>query len=219
MHTVELAGAARSHIVTSWTHGVRAARSRARTWGIRPHSCLSYDVAVKSLRSWLGIGQEPTPRHTPLRDLVNALEQLEPERARHLARFAYLLGRVAHADRHVSADETKAMEAIVKEEGRLTAEQAMLVVSLAKSSNLLFGGTADFIVAQEFAERASYAEKLALVRCLFIVSAIDQTVSMAEETEIHRVANQLRIDPADLTALRVAHKQFLPGLSSERGSR
>ena len=73
--------------------------------------------------------------------------------------------------------------------------------------------------AQEFADTASYAEKLALVRCLFIVSATDQSVSMAEEAEIHRIANQLRIDPGDLTALRVAHRQYLPGLSSERGSR
>ena len=38
----------------------------------------------------------------------------------------------------------------------------MLVVSLAKTSNLLFGGTADFEVARDFAVSASYDEKLAL---------------------------------------------------------
>ena len=36
---------------------------------------------------------------------------------------------------------------------RLTPDQAMLVVSLAKTSNLLFGGTADFQVAQAGDER------------------------------------------------------------------
>ena len=169
---------------------------------------------MKSLRSWLSV-ERAAPEHSPLRELVDALDRLDPDRARYLARFAYLLGRVAHADRHVSPEETRAMEALVMQEGQLDADQAMLVVSLAKTSNLLFGGTADFIVAQEFAGSATYAEKLALVRCLFAVSATDQSISMAEEAEIHRIANQLKIDPPDLIALRVAHKQYLPGLSNE----
>jgi uncharacterized tellurite resistance protein B-like protein len=154
----------------------------------------------------------PKQEHSPLRDVVDALEQLEPERARYLARFAYLLGRVAHADRHVSIEETQAMERLVREEGRLSVDQSILVTSLAKSSNVLFGGTADFEVAREFSERASYEEKLALARCLFAVAATDQSISMAEETEIHRILGQLRVEPADLTALRIAHQPFLPGL-------
>ena len=173
---------------------------------------------MKSLRSWLNLDRAleraKAPEHAPLRELVNTLDKLEPDRARHLARFAYLLGRVAHADRHVSPEETRAMEGLVMEEGRLTADQAMLVVSLAKSSNLMFRGTTDFTVAQEFADAASDDEKLALVRCLFAVAAIDQSISMPEEAEIHRIANQLRIDPGDLTALRLAHRRYLPGLSS-----
>jgi hypothetical protein len=35
---------------------------------------------------------------------------------------------------------------------------------------------------------------------------------MAEETEIHRITNQLKINPPDLTALRVQHRRFLPGV-------
>src|SRR5215203_4247244 len=103
-----------------------------------------------TLRGWLGLGRTEEPDRAPLRALVDTLELLQPGRARHLARFAYLLGRVAHADRHVSPEETKSMEAIVVEHGALTADQAIVVVGLAKSSNLLFGGTADFQVAQEF---------------------------------------------------------------------
>jgi len=168
---------------------------------------------MRSIASWLGLGATPKAEHSPLRSVVDALDRLEPERARHLARFAYLLGRVAHADRHVSPEETRAMEGLVRDEGQLSVDQSILVVSLAKSSNILFGGTADFEVAREFAEHASYPEKLALARCVFAVAASDQAISMAEETEIHRILNQLRIEPADLTALRVAHKPFLPGMS------
>jgi uncharacterized tellurite resistance protein B-like protein len=172
-------------------------------------------MPLNNLLSWLGLGRAETPEHAPLRQLVDALDRLEPDRARHLARFAYLLGRVAHADRHVSPEETEAMERLVMEEGGLTRDQAMLVIALAKSSNALFGGTADFQVAQEYAESATYTEKLALARCLFAVAAIDDSISMAEETEIHRITNQLKIDPPDLTALRVQHRRFLPGVKGD----
>jgi uncharacterized tellurite resistance protein B-like protein len=172
-------------------------------------------MPVAKLKAWLGLDRTDTSTPTPLGDVVEALDRLDPARARHLARFAYLLGRVAHADRHVSAEETRAMEALVRDEGRIDPEVAVLVVSLAKSSNLLFGGTADYLVAQEFADAASYDEKLALARCLFAVAATDESISMAEETEIHRILNQLRIQPHDLTALRVEHRKFLPGLSGQ----
>jgi uncharacterized tellurite resistance protein B-like protein len=171
-------------------------------------------VPLNSLLAWLGLGRAEAPAHAPLRELVEALDRLEPDRARHLARFAYLLGRVAHADRHVSAEETQAMERLVTDEGGLTRDQAMLVVALSKTSNQLFGGTADFQVAQEFAETTTYDEKLALARCLFAVAATDSAISMAEETEIHRITNQLKIEPGDLTALRVQHRKFLPGVKS-----
>jgi uncharacterized tellurite resistance protein B-like protein len=172
-------------------------------------------MPVAKLKAWLGLDRTDTSTPAPLGDVVEALDRLDPARARHLARFAYLLGRVAHADRHVSAEETRAMEALVRDEGRIDPEVAVLVVSLAKSSNLLFGGTADYLVAQEFAEAASYDEKLALARCLFAVAATDESISMAEETEIHRIMNQLRIQPHDLTALRIEHRKFLPGLSGQ----
>ena len=88
----------------------------------------------------------------------------------------------------------------------------MVVVQLAKTSNLLFGGTANYEVARGFSATATYDEKLALMRCLFAVSATDESISTAEESEIHRIANELRIDHPDLVALRVTHQRHLPGL-------
>ena len=167
---------------------------------------------MNAIRAWLGLDRPDTPDIAPLRETLDALDHLEPGRARYLAAFAYLLGRVAHADQHVSAQETEAMEALVREQGGLTDEQAMMVVQLARTSNLLFGGTANFLVAREFSVTATYEQKLALMRCLFAVSASDATISLAEEGEIHRIARELRIEQADLTALRVAHRKHLPGL-------
>ena len=168
-------------------------------------------MSFQAIRDFLGLGQSSAPEPTPLRELIESLDRLDPVRARHLARFAYLLGRVAHADRHVSPDETRAMEALVVREGALSPDQATVVIGLAKTSNLLFGGTADYQVALEFAESASYEEKMALGRCLFSVASSDHQISLAEEAEIHRILNQLRILPEDLTKLRVEHGQYLPG--------
>src|SRR5688572_12740980 len=106
---------------------------------------------LKSIQGWLGItGEAAAPEPTPLRELVNALDRLEPSRAQHLARFAYLLGRVALVDEHISDEETKTMEHLLAEHGGLAADQAMLVVSLAKATHAMFGVTTHFAITQEF---------------------------------------------------------------------
>ncbi len=168
---------------------------------------------LKSLHAWLGFTEAPaTPEPAPLRELVSALDRLEPARAQYLARFAYLLGRVARADEHNSEEETRAMEVLLVDHGQLTSEQAMLVVSLSKASNLVFGSHADFAVTQEFTDSTSYEERLAVARCLFAVAAADERISIDEEAEVHRITNQLRIERPDLTAIRLQHRRFLPGM-------
>jgi len=169
---------------------------------------------MSSLRQWLGLERHEPGNVSPLRATLDALDHMEPERARFLAAFAYILGRVAHADRDVSPEESAAMEAAVRAEGDLSSDQAMLVVQLAKTNNLLFGGTADFLIAREFSTLATYEQKLTLMRCLFSVAASDTRISVAEEGEIHRIANELRIQREDLLALRVAHGKHLPGLAA-----
>jgi uncharacterized tellurite resistance protein B-like protein/uncharacterized damage-inducible protein DinB len=167
------------------------------------------------LRSWLGVQDDASAghHHDALRDVLDALDRLEPERARHLAAFAYLLGRIAHADQHVSAEETHAMEEHVAQEGQIPRQQAMLVVGLAKTSNLLFGGTANFLVAREFEKTATHEQKLALLRCLFAVSAAEGRISVAEEGEIQRIARELKVEHGDVVKLRLAYRDHLPGLA------
>jgi uncharacterized tellurite resistance protein B-like protein len=172
-------------------------------------------MPLKTIRAWLGIDAPEKDEFAPLRETLEALDHLEPDRARYLGAFAYLLGRVAHADQHVSPGETRAMEALVREHGQLSEDQAIVVVQLAKTSNLLFGGTANFLVAREFSDLATDGQKLALLRCLFALAATDAAISTAEEGEIHRIAKELRVDHADLVALRLAHQRRLPGLSRE----
>ena len=176
-------------------------------------------MPLKSIRAWLGVDAPEKQtvaqkeKFAPLRETLDALDHFEPDHARYLAAFAYLLGRVAHADQHVSPEETSAMEALVREQVHLTQEQAMIVVQLAKTSNLLFGGTANYLVAREFSGLATRDQKLALMGCLFEVSAADEAISLAEENELHRIGKELGIERSNLIALRVAHQRHLPGRS------
>ena len=114
--------------------------------------------------------------------ISSALASVPPERARVVAAFAYLLGRVAHADHTLNADEVEAMERYVVEVGQVPPQEAHAVVAIAGVQSHEFRGTEDFRVAQEFRAVASDEEKLALLRCLFAVSAADEDVVTAETT-------------------------------------
>ena len=145
-----------------------------------------------SIWNFLGLGKEPqvesgrqgklvSAETETVRKIVQALDRLELERARYIAAFAYLLGRVAHADQHVSEEETREMERIVMERGGLPEEQAVLVVQMAKTQNLLFGGTENFLVSREFGKIAGRDQKLALLDCLYAVCSADQSISTVED--------------------------------------
>ena len=54
-----------------------------------------------------------------VRKIARKLEALPRSRARFVASFAYVLGRVAYADHDVSDEETRAMEELVREEVEL----------------------------------------------------------------------------------------------------
>jgi uncharacterized tellurite resistance protein B-like protein len=153
-----------------------------------------------------------------VRRVVSALERLEPETARYIARFAYVLGRVAGADQGVSPEETRSMERIVMERGGLTEEQAVLVVQIAKSQHALFGGTEDYLVTREFASAATREQKLALLDCCLAVAAADADVSLAEDDTVREIAKEIGLTHADFIGARSAYRDALAVLKPPRGS-
>ncbi|MBI4458532.1 MAG: TerB family tellurite resistance protein [Acidobacteria bacterium] len=143
-----------------------------------------------------------------VRKIVAALNRWEPERARFIAAFAYLLSRVAHADQEISDEETRTMERIVMEHG-LTEEQAILVVQMAKTQKTLFGGTENFLVSREFDKIASREQKLALLDCLYAVSAADRSISVVEDHEIRKISRELKLSHKDYIEVRLAYRDHL----------
>lgn len=173
-----------------------------------------------SLRRFLGLdhaSSAPADESATVRRIVDALERQDPETARFVARFAYVLGRVAYADQSASAVETRAIERIVMDRSRLPEAQAVLVVQIAKSQNLLFGGTEDYVVTREFARTATREQKLGLLDCCFAVSAADEDVSIEEDNVIRRIAQELGLTHDDFIAARSAYRDYLAVLRKPAG--
>jgi uncharacterized tellurite resistance protein B-like protein len=178
---------------------------------------------VSFLKRFLGIDVTPddrrdvVPETETVRKIIDSLDRLEPERARYIAAFAYVLSRVANADSSISPEETSAMERIVMERGELPEEQAIVVVQMAKTQNLLFGGTENYLVTREFARIASRKQKVALLQCLFAVSSVDESIVSEEDTEIRKVASEIGLSHKDFIEIKVEHRDHLEVLKKRQG--
>jgi uncharacterized tellurite resistance protein B-like protein len=144
-----------------------------------------------------------------VRQVVDALDELDPARARWIASFAFILGRVARADLEISEDEVRAMERILVEKGNLPEEQAIIVVHMAKIHNELFGGTDNYLVTREFDQNATHEEKMALLDCLFAVATADLSISSHEDNEIRVIAGELHLDRSDFLGFRSRYRDHL----------
>ena len=164
---------------------------------------------MRSILSLLGVGQDAPDDSDTIRRIAAELDQLDPDRARYIAAFAFVLSRIASADHQVDAEEVAVMERLVAERSGLPAEQAVLVVQMAKSQQLLFGGTDAFQVTRELARLATHEEKLGILDCLFAVAAADSRVRTAEADEIGRIARELRLEQPDVSRLRNKYRDLL----------
>jgi uncharacterized tellurite resistance protein B-like protein len=150
-----------------------------------------------------------------VRKIASALDQMDPEQAKFIAAFAYLLSRVARADLILAPDEVTVMEKIVMQQAGIPEEQAILVVQMAKTQNLLFGATENYLVTREFNQMATHPQKLGLLHCLFAVAAADYSIATIEDNEIAQIADELRIEHQDFIAVRSKFRDRLAVLKKQ----
>ena len=164
---------------------------------------------MASLFDWLRNQAQGTPTASgdtdTVRRIASELDKIEPNRARFLAAFAYVLSRVAGADMHISQVETAEMVVLLQQAGQLPEAQALLVVELAKTQHRLFGGTENFLVTREFRQVASDEERRRMLDCLFAVAVADDELSSEEESQIWQTAGELGFTRQEFVAARLAH--------------
>ena len=147
-----------------------------------------------------------------VRRIVGRLEALPPERARFLAGFAYILSRAAHADLHISDEETTQIERFVAEHGGIDTAQAVVVVEMAKLQARHHGATEDYLVTREFKRHSTPAERVALLRCCFAIAAVDEAIGGEESAAVNQIASELDIDRETLRQLRAEHGHLFSAL-------
>lgn len=153
-----------------------------------------------------------------VRKISRELEGIDPDRARYLAAFAYLLGRVAYADRNVSSQEARMMEKILVERGKIPEDQAVLIIEIARQQNRLLGHVDNFLVTREFNELATVEQKQDLIACLYAISSSDHSISSVEDAEIRQIAGELLLEHGDYIAVRSAFREHLDVLKKEPGT-
>jgi uncharacterized tellurite resistance protein B-like protein len=175
------------------------------------------------IRKLLGLGPESTNQRDSdtetVRRIVRELEAMEPDRARYLAAFAFVLARVAHADAHVSTEETLAMERAVTAWGGLTPPQATLVVEIAKLQTSLLGATEDYVVTRQFKSLSTAEQREELLHALFAVSAADDSISSVEEALVRQIAGELGLADRDYLAVRSRYNHKREVLKNFPGDR
>jgi uncharacterized tellurite resistance protein B-like protein len=146
-----------------------------------------------------------------VRRIARQLEALPIERARFLASFAYILTRAAAADLEISTVESETIEKLVAEHGSLPEAQATLVAQIARHQSLLYGGTEDYLVTRQFKDLSTDADRLALLRCCYLVGAADDTITSEESDTLQEIARELDIDRPAINAIRT---EFAPKLAA-----
>jgi uncharacterized tellurite resistance protein B-like protein len=174
---------------------------------------------MPSVLDWLrGLtGAPPAQGDTDtVRRIVSELDKLDPEVARYLAAFAYVLSRVAGADLQITDVESAKMVELVHQLGQLSEAQALLVVGIAKTQQRLFGGTENFLVTREFREIASEQQRFDLLRCLFAVAAADATISAEEEAQLWQIAGELGFSREEFAQVRRGYSDLRTVLKPDR---
>ena len=77
---------------------------------------------------------------------------------------------------------------------------------MAKTRNLVFGGTDNFLVTRAFNKVASREQKLQLMDCLFAVTAAEDGISTVEDNEIRQISKELLFEHRDYIAVRLRHR-------------
>jgi tellurite resistance protein len=151
-----------------------------------------------------------------VRRIVARLEEMPAERARLVASAAYTLARAAHADLHISAEESAVMERELQAHGALDEPTAVLVAEMAKLQARTVGGTEDYVVTREFTSLASDDERMDVLRACFAIGAASGTISAEESATLNQIASELKLDTDVVSSIRAEFHERLSSVQEVR---
>ncbi len=172
-----------------------------------------------SLLRLLGLGRDAERSQDAgdtesVRRIAAKLERLDPQRAKYLAAFAYVLARVANADLEIDETETAQIQRSIAAISDLSESEIALAVEIAKSQARLLGGTENYVVTREFRKISTPEQRGQLLQCIYAVAAADGTISSIESSEIVGIAEELGFTRSEANALRSQYREKLSVLQN-----
>ena len=164
-----------------------------------------------SLLRFLGIGKETSDEAdtASVRRIAAKLERIQPDQAKFLAAFAYVLARIANADLEIDPTETAEMERSLRALSDLSESESTLVVEIAKSQARLLGGTENYVVTREFRTISTREQRGQMLQCLYAVAAADGAISAEESSELQAIGEELGFTRPEVNALRAHYRDKL----------
>lgn len=161
-----------------------------------------HEVAADRVEATLTDAARAAGDTATVRRIVARLEQLPPEQARFVASAAYTLARAAHADLHISDEETALIEHELQAHGAIDEATAVLVTEMAKLQARAVGGTEDYVVTREYAALANEDQRIDMLRACFAVGAVSGSISAEESSEMNQIGKELGLDNDAINAVR-----------------
>jgi uncharacterized tellurite resistance protein B-like protein len=118
--------------------------------------------------------------------------------------LAFVLSRVADADRQIAAAEARRMEDVLTEHGRLNHAQAALVIEIAKHRKRIADAGRAYRESLQLRRRLDIADRARVLDVLYEVAAADGEVADCELDEILQVAAELGFTSEDVARCRCA---------------
>ncbi len=176
-------------------------------------------MSLRDLLSTLGLrgGAAAPPADPFLRRLHEQLGRVDAARLEYLAGFAGQLARVANADGGISPAEAEAMTAQLSAHGRLSPDDAAVVVGLARHEFDGLRSLQSHVLSRAINDHATPEDKAVIVDCLYAVAAADHLVSDVEEQEIRRIAEALLVPHRLLMEVRARYRDRLEVLQNLPG--
>lgn len=170
---------------------------------------------LQRIRGLVSGEETAVPEPGALTELETRLEQLEPEQARYVAAFSFVLARVAHADLDIDDSEVAEIRLRVAALTGLGDFESGIVAEIAQSLATQVGGTDNYTVTRAFRRLSTRVQRIQLLECLYAVAAADGSILTSESREILNIAEELGLTRADANAVRsqwMSHLAELQGL-------
>ncbi len=128
---------------------------------------------------------------TVVRSVVRRLARLKPDTADAAETLAFLLCRVADADRCVSTEEAACIEGILVALHCIEEDQAVLLAEIAKHRERLADCASAYRISRTLRERTSPRELSTLLDHLVRVAAADGRITPEEAGVVRQIAAEL----------------------------